>query len=159
MSNTTFNAQPNAHSIVMTRRFAAPPALVYKMMTDPDLIPRWWGPSRLTTVVDRMEPQSGGSWRFVQRDTDGSEFAFHGVYHDMQPGQRTVSTFEFEGMPGHVSMETVTFEEQDGGTLLTNISVFQTPEDRDGMLHSGMQSGATETMDRLSALLAAEPVR
>jgi uncharacterized protein YndB with AHSA1/START domain len=154
MTKTNFAAPPNSQSIVLTRHFDAPPALVYKTFTDPALIPHWWGPARLTTVVDKMDARPGGSWRFVQRDSSGQEFAFHGVYHDCQPARQTVSTFEFEGLPGHVLMETVTFEASGGGTLLTNTSVFQSQADRDGMLSSGMESGATESMDRMAAILA-----
>ncbi len=85
---------------------------------------------------------------------DGNEYAFKGVYHDITPPERLVFTFEFEGMPGHVLLETMTFEEDYGKTTLTDRSVFQTVEDRDGMLESGMEEGAAETMDRLAELLA-----
>lgn len=99
-----------------------------------------------------MEVRPG--WRFVQRDYDGNVYAFHGVYHEIVPPERLVYTFEFEGMPGHVLLETVTFEEHDGKTKLTDTSVFQTVEDRDGMLKLGMEEGAAETMDRLAEYLA-----
>jgi uncharacterized protein YndB with AHSA1/START domain len=96
----------------------------------------------------------GGIWRFVQRDADSHEYAFHGVYHEIVPPARLVYTFEFEGMQGHILLETVTFEEQAAKTILTDRSVFQTVEDRDGMLKSGMEEGAAETMDRFAELLA-----
>jgi uncharacterized protein YndB with AHSA1/START domain len=101
-----------------------------------------------------MDVRPGGAWRFVQRDPDGNEFAFNGVYHEVLPPERLVYTFEFEGVPGHVLLETVTFEELDGKTRLTDRSVFQTVEDRDAMVQSGMESGAKEAMDRLAELLA-----
>ena len=101
-----------------------------------------------------MEVRVGGIWRFVQRDDRGSEFAFHGVYHEVTPPERLVYTFEFEGTPGHVLLESVKFEDAGGGTRLTDTSVFQSVEDRDGVLESGMESGAIETMDRLAELLA-----
>jgi uncharacterized protein YndB with AHSA1/START domain len=100
-----------------------------------------------------MDVRPGGTWRFVQRDPDGNKFAFNGVYHSIVPPERVVDTFEFEGMPGHVLLETVTFEEHEGKTKLTNRSVFQTVEDRNGALQSGMEAGAAETMDRLGELL------
>jgi uncharacterized protein YndB with AHSA1/START domain len=65
-----------------------------------------------------------------------------------------VSTFEFEGMPGHVIVDTLTLEEIDGRTRLTTTSVFASKEDRDGMIASGMESGAAESLDRLAELLA-----
>ncbi len=100
-----------------------------------------------------MEVRPGGIWRYVQRDSAGNEFAFHGVYHDAVSPERLVYTFEFEGMPGHISLETVTLDDQDGKTLVTDRTVFQTVEDRDGMFQSGMQEGATESMDRVAELL------
>src|SRR3954471_1251891 len=101
-----------------------------------------------------MEVAKGGVWRFVHRDADGNEYAFNGVYHDSVAPERLVYTFEFEGMPGHVFLETVTFEEQDGQTKLTDVSVFQSIEDRDGMLNTGMEAGSSESLDRFAALLA-----
>jgi uncharacterized protein YndB with AHSA1/START domain len=107
----------------------------------------------LPPLFDQMDVRPGGTWRFVQRDPDGNEFAFNGVYHSIVPPERVVDTFEFEGMPDHVLLETVTFEEHEGKTKLTNRSVFQTVEDRNGALQSGMEAGAAETMDRLGELL------
>jgi uncharacterized protein YndB with AHSA1/START domain len=146
-------AEPNQHSIVATCLFNAPREVVFRVMNDPETIPEWWGPRNLTTTVDRMDPRSGGSWRYVVSNSKGDEWAFHGVYHSIEAPMRTVSTYEWEGMPGHVSMETVLFENQAGGTKVTTISVFQTVEDRDGMLQSDMEDGANETMDRLEELL------
>ena len=111
------------------------------------------GPKRFTTKVDKMDVRPGGVWRFLHLDAEGNEYAFHGVYHDILPNERIVDTFEFEGMPGHVSLETMTLEEQDGKTKLTTRSVFQSVEDRDGMVGSDMEEGVAETMDRLAALV------
>lgn len=154
MTKLNLIAEPGKHAITMTRMFDAPRALVFKAYTDPTLIPQWWGPRNLTTIVDKMEVKKGGVWRFVHRDAEGNEYAFNGVYHESVAPERIVYTFEFEGMPGHVLLETVIFEEQDGKTLLTDIAVFQSIEDRDGMLSTGMEDGATESMDRFAELLA-----
>jgi uncharacterized protein YndB with AHSA1/START domain len=75
------------------------------------------------------------------------------VYHLIEPNEKIIHTFEFEGMPGHVCLETVTFEEQDGKTMITDSSVFQSVEDRDAMLNSGMEEGANELWDRFEELL------
>ena len=138
----------------MSREFDAPRELVFRAYTDPDLIPRWWGPRYLTTTVDRMDVRPGGSWRFVQRAPDGTVHAFHGVYHLVEPPDRIVQTFEYEGERGHVLLETVTFEDLAGRTRLTTQSVYQSHEDRDGMVAAGMESGVVESMDRLEQLLA-----
>ena len=154
MTGTNLIAEPGKQEIIITRVFDAPRERVFKTYTDPDLIPQWWGPKNLTTTVDKMDVRPGGVWRFVQRDADGNEYAFNGVYHQIVPPERLVGTFEFEGVPGHVSLETVTLEDLKGKTKLTEKSVFQTVEDRDGMLKSGMEEGVAETMDRLAELIA-----
>ncbi len=146
---------PSEREIVMERVFDAPRELVFKAYTDPDLIPKWWGPSRYTTTVDKLDVRVGGAWRFVQRDADGNEYAFNGEYREIAPPGRLSYTFEFEGMPGHVLLETVTFEEQGGQTKVTVTSLFASAEDRDGMLQSGMEQGARESQDRLAELLEA----
>jgi uncharacterized protein YndB with AHSA1/START domain len=153
MSKINLIAEPGKQEIIITRVFNAPRELVFKTFTDPASIPNWWGPGYLTTTVDRMEVKFGGVWRYLQQEPDGSKYGFKGVYHDIVAPERLVYTFEFEGMPGHVMLETVTFEEQEGKTLLKEIAVFQSVEDRDGMLQSGMESGATESMDRLAELV------
>ena len=138
--------------IVITRELDAPRELVFKAITDPTLISKWWGPRRYTTVVDKMDVRPGGAWRFVHRGADG-EFAFRGVYREIVPPEKIVQTFEFEGMPGHVSVETMRLEDLGGRTRLTVTSVFSSNEDRDGMLQSGMETGAAESYDRLETYL------
>lgn len=144
---------PSDREIAHTRIFAAPRDRVFQVCTDPALIPQWWGPRRHTTTVDQMDVRPGGVWRFVTRDAAGHEEAFHGEYREIVPPARLVQTFEWEGLPGHVAVETLTLEEQDGQTKMTVTSRFDTVEDRDGMLESGMDDGARETWDRLAALL------
>ena len=95
-----------------------------------------------------------GSWRYIHRDADGNEFAFYGVFHGTPSPDGIVRTFEFEGTPGHVSLETATFEERGGRTLLRMNSVFQSVEDRDGMVQSGMEKGVNDSMERLDELVA-----
>ena len=150
--HTRFIAEPGKQEVIITRVYDAPRSLVYKACTDRNLIPQWWGPKRFTTAIDKLDVRPGGTWRYVQRDA-GHEYAFHGVYHDVVSPERIIDTFEFEGMPGHVSLETLTLEEVGGKTRWTVRSVFQTVEDRDGMIESGMEEGLYETMDRLGELL------
>jgi len=153
MSKLNLIALPGVQETIITHTFDAPPALVFKAMTDPTLIPQWWGPRNLTTTIDKLELRKGGIWRFVQRDAEGNTYAFNGVYHTIEAPERLVYTFEFEGMPGHVLLETAVFEEVDGKTKLTEQAVFQSVQDRDGMIQSGMESGAAEGHERLTELL------
>jgi len=145
---------PSAREIVSERVFDAPRERVFAAYTDPELIPEWWGPRGTTTIVDQMDVRPGGAWRFVHRDPDGTETGFRGTYREVTPPERIVQTFEWEGMPGHVMVDTATFEDLGGRTKVTTTSLFHTPEERDGMLASGMERGLTETHDRLAELLA-----
>jgi uncharacterized protein YndB with AHSA1/START domain len=145
---------PSDLEISMTRTFDAPRALVFKAFTDRELIPQWWGRRDSVTIVDKLDLRPGGEWRFVQRSPDGTEYGFHGEFREITPPDRITWTFEFEGMPGHVLVETLTFTEATGRTTITTNSVFDTVEDRDGMLKSGMEQGAAESYDRLAELLA-----
>ena len=138
----------------MSRVFDAPRELVWKVCCDPELVPRWWGPRYLTTTVDRMDFRVGGVWRYIQKDAEGHEYAFNGVYQVIQPPERLTYTFEFEPMAGHISTDTITLEElPDGKTRMTSRSTFDSLEDLEGMLQSGMEGGAVETWDRLEELL------
>ena len=95
MTNSQFIAAPGKQTVILTRDFNSSPAEVFRAYTSPALLPRWWGPAYLATTVDRMDVRPGGSWRFVQRDPDGHEYAFYGVYHEVTPPLRLVYTFEY----------------------------------------------------------------
>jgi uncharacterized protein YndB with AHSA1/START domain len=146
---------PAEREIHIERVFDAPRDRVFAVYTDPALIPEWWGPRGTTTIVDTMDVRPGGSWRFVARDADGTETGFRGTYREITPPERIVQTFEWEGMPGHVSIDTAEFEDLgDGRTKIVTTSIFHTTEERDGMLGSGMEGGMNETYERLDELLA-----
>lgn len=155
MSKPKIIVEPGSQEIVTKMTFNAPRALIFKAYTDPDLIPQWYGPRYLTTVVDVLDARAGGSWRFLNYDPEGNVYAFHGVYHDVVAPERIVQTFEYEGMPGHVVMETAVFEDLGGGkTRVVTQSVFQSVEDRDGMAASGMEVGVNEGYERMTELMA-----
>ena len=144
---------PTDREIHIERVFDAPRDRVFAVYTDPALIPEWWGPRGTTTIVDKMDVRSGGDWRFIARDADGSETAFRGSYREVSAPDRIVQTFEWEGMPGYVSVETATFEDLGDRTKVITTSLFHTTEERDGMLGSGMEGGMNETYARLDELL------
>jgi uncharacterized protein YndB with AHSA1/START domain len=154
MSETQLTAEPGKQNIQMTREFDAPRELLFRAFTEPDLLVQWLGPRKYEMEIDRYEVRDGGTWRYIHRDDDGNEFGFHGVFHGTPSPQRMVQTFEFEGYPGHVSLDTATFEEKDGTTVLHVNSVFQSVEDRDGMIESGMEQGMNEGFERLDELFA-----
>ncbi|HLZ48787.1 MAG TPA: SRPBCC family protein [Candidatus Limnocylindria bacterium] len=138
----------------ITREFDAPRETVFRALTDPTLLPKWWGPRRYKTVVDTMEVRPGGTWRMRNIAADGGEHAFRGEFREVTPPERIVWTFEYEPLPGHISVETLTLTERDGRTLLTVHDVFSSKEDLDGMVNSGMESGARESYERLDDVLA-----
>jgi uncharacterized protein YndB with AHSA1/START domain len=154
MSETKFIVEPGTPQLIMEREFDAPAELIFRAYTDPELLPQWLGPRRLKTRVEALEPRDGGQWRFVHIDEDGSEYGFRGVFHgDPSPESGIVQTWEFEGAPGHVSLETLTLEERDGRTLVRANAVYQTVEARDANIAHGMESGARESYERLAELL------
>jgi uncharacterized protein YndB with AHSA1/START domain len=141
--------------IVQERVFNAPRDLVYRALNDPDLIPRWWGPAVYTTTVETMDVRPGGKWRFVQRADDGGEHAFSGEYREVVAPEKVVLTFNYEGIPGdHEAISTLVLTEEGGRTRMTSTMTFKTKEDRDGMVQSGMESGARESDDRFAVVLA-----
>jgi uncharacterized protein YndB with AHSA1/START domain len=157
-NNLVVEREKRAYS--MSRVFDAPRELVWKVCTDPALVPQWWGPRYLTTTVDKMEVKVGGVWRYIQKDAEGNEYAFNGVYKEVKAPERLTYTFEFEPMAGHVSLETVTFEAlPDGKTRIATTTSFDTLEDLEGMLQSGMEGGAVESWDRLEELLEEERIK
>lgn len=148
---------PGEREIHVERIFEAPPERVFKAYTDPELIPQWWGPRGTETIVEELNATAGGTWRFLCRDSQGSEIVFRGVFREVKPHERLVQTFEWDGMPGHVSVDTAVFEDLgDGRTKVVSDSIFHTAEERDGMIESGMEKGMNETYERLDELLASQ---
>ncbi|WP_370937057.1 SRPBCC domain-containing protein [Amycolatopsis sp. cg13] len=152
MTATTITAQPGSPFIEVVREFDATPAQLFRAYTDPDLITRWLGPRDIEMRILEFDAHSGGAYRYVHRDTDGSEHVFRGVFHTVERAERIVQTFEYEGAPGNVSLESMTFEDLDGRTRLRTRSVFPSVEARDAMVASGMERGIRDSMDRLGEL-------
>lgn len=161
MGATEITAEPGAPFIDFVREFDAPRDLVFRAHTDPDLLAQWWGPAKYKMTVERLDVRDGGTWRYILRGPDGAEYGFHGVFHGTPTPDNMVQTFEFEGAPGHVSLDTLKLEEKDGRTIARGRSVFQSVEDRDAMYQGGMAEGMNEGYRRLDELLGrvAAPVR
>jgi uncharacterized protein YndB with AHSA1/START domain len=133
-------APQGEREIVITRSFNAPRALVYEALTDPEHVKNWWGPRQYGAVSAVGEFRAGGTYRYAQNGPDG-EVAFRGEIREASP-ERIVYTEEFEAMPGHVAVTTVTLDERSGKTFVTLRSVYQSKEDRDAVIASGMERGA-----------------
>jgi uncharacterized protein YndB with AHSA1/START domain len=144
---------PSDLEIVMSRTFSAPRELVFEAHSKAEHLKRWWGPRKYDMPVCEIDFRPGGAWRMVHW-AEGEEYAFRGSFLEIVPPEKIVWTFEWEGMPGHIATETMVLTEQDGRTTLTTTSVYTSKEDRDGMLQSGMEEGASESFERLDELLA-----
>ena len=144
---------PSDREIRIERIFNAPRDRVWRAVPDPASIAQWWGRGH-RLVVERMDVEPGGHWRFVEHGPDGIQ-GFEGRYREVTPPERLVHTFEWDGMPGYVAIETIVFDDLgDGRTRIATTSLFHTTEERDGMLRSGMEEGLNESYAALDRLLA-----
>ena len=148
-SGTAVVTLPTDTQILITRNFDAPKHLVYKAYTSPELIKRWWGGDRGNVTLAEVDLRVGGQWRYVMTANEGSEVAFHGEFREIVPNERIVSTEIFEGMPEGEAVSTVTLDEENGRTTLTNLSEYPSKEIRDAVINSGMEGGMQESMDHL----------
>jgi uncharacterized protein YndB with AHSA1/START domain len=144
---------PTEREIRAERIFDAPRERVWRAFTDPRQIAEWWGRGH-KLVVERMEVERGGHWRFVEHAPDGVH-GFEGRYREVTPPERLVQTFEWDGMPGWVEVTTTTLEDLgDGRTRVVTTALFFTVEERDGMLKGGMEEGMNQSYEALDRLLA-----
>jgi len=148
-SGTAVVTLPTDTQILITRDFEAPKHLVFKAYTTPELIKRWWGGDRGEVTLAEVDLRVGGKWRYVMTANGGFEVGFHGVYREIIPNERIVSTEIFEGMPEGEAVSTVTLDEENGRTTLTNLSEYPSKEIRDAVINSGMEGGMQESMDHL----------
>ena len=152
---TSVSAEPGLPFVTVSREFDATAERVFRAHTDPELFAQWVGPRKYATSIDRFDARSGGSYRFSQSDSEGNSFGFHGSFHELTSPRRMVQTFEFEGAPGHVSLDAAEIEPLEGGRCRLSVhSTFQSVEDRDAMLAAGMTDGMNEGYERLDELLA-----
>ncbi|HWE89725.1 MAG TPA: SRPBCC family protein [Pseudonocardiaceae bacterium] len=140
---------PTDTQIQITREFNAPRHLVYRAWTTPDLIKRWWSGDRGEVTLADVDLRVGGAWRYVMTAHGSFEVGFHGEYREIVPNERIVSTEVYEGAPDGEAVNTVTFTEKDGRTLVTILVQHSCQEHRDAHLNSGMEDGMQEAMDHL----------
>lgn len=139
----------------ISRDFDAPVSAVYRAHVEPDLVKRWLGPNGYDMEIDEWDLRTGGRYRYAHLD-DGAEYRFNGVFHVARENEFIIQTFEFEGIPDVVSIESLRFEDLgDGRSRLVGHSVFPSVEARDGMVASGMETGVVEGYERLDQVLAA----
>jgi len=151
----TVTAEPGSHAVVTEREVAAPRDIVFRCFTDPTLLAQWLGPRKYEMRVETFDMRHGGAWRYVHTDpASGTDFVFRGVFHGDPSPDRWVQTFEFEGAPGYVSMDTLELVDLGSRTLVRTTSVHQSVESRDAVVASGMTEGMADGYSRLDELVA-----
>lgn len=159
MTETTHNpvnieAPEGVPFIYITREFEAPIAAVYRAHVEPELVKQWLGPRGYEMEIDEFDGRTGGRYRYIHRDPSGEEYVFNGVFHVVRDNELIIQTFEYEGFPGVVSIESLRFEEAGPGrTRLVGHSTYPSVEARDGMVSSGMEKGVVQGYEQLDALL------
>jgi uncharacterized protein YndB with AHSA1/START domain len=151
VGETTFTT-PSEREIEMTRLFDAPRELVFEAFTNPEHVPHWFGPRGWSLPVCEIDLTPGGSWRYVMRAPNGEEMGMSGVYREIRPPGRLVSTESFDDYPGE-SVNTLMLTEEDGKTRYTVTVLYADKDTRDAVLASGMSEGAAETLERLAERL------
>jgi uncharacterized protein YndB with AHSA1/START domain len=154
-SGTATLTLPTDEQILITREFDAPRHLVWQAWTTPELVKRWWHANRGRVTVAEIDLRVGGKWRYLAVTDDGMEVGFHGVYREIVPNERLVSTEVYEGLPEGISEEeggtlnTATFEDNDGRTTVTLLIQTTSKESRDAIIESGMEAGLQDALDLL----------
>ena len=145
--------KPSEREIRIERVLSAPRAAVWKALVEHELLAQWWGRGN-KVVVEKFEPQRGGHWRFIEHAPDGAH-GFEGRFREVEAPVRIVRTFEWDGMPGHVAVETLSLEDVgDGRTRIVTVSLFHTTEERDGMVAAGREEGVNQSYRALDGVLA-----
>ena len=151
----TITAPEGVPFIDISREFDAPVAAVFRAHAEPDLLKQWMGPNGYEMDIDHFDFTSGGGYRYIHRNPTGEEYAFNGVFHVVRENDFAIQTFEFDGFPDVVSIESLTFEDLGAGrTRLRAHAVYPTVEARDGMVASNMEVGVTEGYERLDKVAA-----
>jgi uncharacterized protein YndB with AHSA1/START domain len=152
----------DSQTLVITRLLRAPRPLVWKMFSDPYHLAQWWGPKGFTNRVEKLDFRTGGSWRHVMIGPDGHEYPTDNDIVDVTPPRRIIlrnapadpKLFGDNPPPGFT--KTLSFDEVEGGTLLTLVCSFDTPAHKDAVIRRGFAAGTNESFDKLEAHLAAQ---
>jgi uncharacterized protein YndB with AHSA1/START domain len=144
-SRATTVTLPTDEQILITRTFDAAPHLVYRALTTPELVSRWW-PAGLDgeTRID-IDLRVGGAWRYAMVTNDGTEIALHGEYREIVPCQRLVFTEVWDDRPAAEALVSVTLTSAHGRTTVARLSEFHNMQDRDEHLQR-MQYGLQAAM-------------
>jgi uncharacterized protein YndB with AHSA1/START domain len=146
---------PSDRELAITRQFQTSARTLFDMWTKPEHVRKWYAVRSTTVTVCDIDLRVGGAWRWVSRTPQGMEIAFSGVFREIDPPRRLQRTEVFEAMPGSGALVTLTFDEKDGVTMFTLHMLFETKQDRDICLKSGMELGVRECFQNIDRLVAA----
>lgn len=153
--DTVITVDPDLPVVEIAREFDATPHQLFRALTEPELVKQWLSHDGTEMTIDTFEAHSGGSYRYVHNSADGGEHAFRGSFHTVRPDELIIQTFEFEGVPDTVAIETARLEDLgDGRTRLSQRSVYPDLESRNGIVEAGMATGVIEAMDKLQKIAA-----
>jgi uncharacterized protein YndB with AHSA1/START domain len=152
---TTITANPGEQVVDIERVVDAPIDAVFRAYTDPELFKQWVGPRGYEMELTAFDPRDGGTWAYVHHTPDEGSHGFHGSFHTVKQNERIIQTFEYAGWPDHVNLDTTTFEDLGGTTRIRIHTVFQSVEDRDGMVAANMAKGVIQGFEQLDELVAA----
>jgi len=150
---------PSPTQILLTREFAAPPAAVYRVFTEPGFIMRWWAGKQGTMTAAEVDLRVGGTWRYAMTAAGGFEVAFRGVFREVVPAERFVCTQIYQAGPGATDEEpgvlvTYTFAPSDAGTTVSVLTDVPDQETRDAIVATGMEAGVQDGWDIAEELAA-----
>ena len=155
MATTQFDVPEGLPFVDYTREFDAPADLIHRAYTDPELIPQWLGPRASRWTSRSGSPGTAARGATSRPIPTAGTWGFHGVFHGPQTADQMIQTFEFEGVPGHVSISELKIEDLGNGrSRATTHVVFMSLADRDGMVQSGMEFGVVQGFERLDELAA-----
>ncbi len=146
---------PADDQILIEREFAAPADLVWRAVTEPELVRRWWHAGRGEMTACEIDLRVGGKWRYAMRPDNHEEFAFYGEFLEIVPKLRIVQTETFAPFPDDASTNTMTLTEHGGVTMMRTLVQHQTAQARDMHINSGMEAGMQDAFDRLEQVALA----
>ena len=139
--------------IVLTRQFDAPRELVWRAWTEPEHLIQWWGPDGFTNTFHEVDFRTGGVWRFVMHGPDGTDYDNYVKFIEVVRPERMAYD---QGTAADNVMHSshVTFEESDGGTLVTLRVIFPTAEARNAaVVNFNAVEAGQQTLGHLAAYL------
>jgi uncharacterized protein YndB with AHSA1/START domain len=146
---------PSDREIAMTRVFNAPRTLVFEAYTKPALVKQWLGVRGGWKLdVCEIDLKKGGKYRYVWKHEKGAEMGMGGVFREVVPNERIVSSEKFDqAWYEGECIGTVTFVEKAGKTSLTMALLYDSKKIRDAVLASPMKDGIVDSFNLLEQIL------